>query len=239
MPNTLACIQSVQDDYDARTSEIERYFDFVELLDVGQQEISKTLAARKLDEGALLKTLKANCFLLLYNLMEAVTKNAVQGLYDHLRAQNADYDNCCDRLKKMVLKNVKREIAALNVQHPNEPTKPAYDKRNDAILEVMTGAFIVKNLLSGSVDAKSLRELAQDFGFSPVHGARNRDPKKLLPVKSRRNALAHGDLTFDDVGKDYTVPELKDIKESVFNFMQQFILNVDDYLRNRLYLAVP
>lgn len=239
MSQTLVHIQSVQDDYDARASEIERYFSFLEMMDAGQKDISHALRAKSVDEADLFKTLKANFFLLLYNLMEAVTKNTIQGIYDHLRGQNARYDDCCVCLKKVVFKNIKREMTVLSIVESKAPHNLIFDRQQDIADHIMAEAFLVKNLLSGSVDAKALRELAEDFGLHPVKGSRDKNPERLVTVKSRRNKLAHGEQTFNEVGKDYSILELKDTKESVLNYMQQFVLNVDDYLSKRQYLANP
>jgi len=230
MPSTIICIQSVQLDYEARASEIERYFEFLNLLDSGQVEVSTLMALGQVDENALFKTLKANCFLLLYNLMEAVTKNAIQSIYDHMRSEGTSYDLCCDQIKKVVLKNIKSEKLGIETAHR---------RLSDVVRHIVTETFLVESLLSGSVDASSLKDLARTYGVSQKLHSRHSDGKRLVDVKSKRNALAHGSLTFNDVGKDFPLSELEDIKKNVLIYMQQFIINVDIFLSRRLYLANP
>lgn len=230
MPHAIVAIPAVQVDYDSRVSEIEQYFEFLHLLDSGKAEVSALMALGALDETTLFKTLKANCFLLLYNLMEAVTKNAIQGIYDHMRVEGTDYDSCCDSIKKVVLNNIKQQKLGVDKAH---------QLLQDIVRHIVTETFLVETLLSGNVDSDALRTLARDYGVSPKLASRHSDGTRLVEVKGKRNALAHGSMTFNDVGKDFLLSDLETIKANVFGYMQQFILNVDDYLQKRRYLAQP
>lgn len=227
--STITCLISVQNDFDARVTEIEGYFSFLRLIDNNTDDISTSISGH-LNKDELLKTLKAGCFLLIYNLMEAATKNSIQGVYDYLRIQGIAYDSCCEAIKKIALKNLKSEkISVAN----------AYSKLSDIVKHILTETFLVENLLSGSVDARSLKSLAEEYGISSRLSTKHSDGSKLLDVKNKRNNLAHGSLTFNEVGRDYTVDELFIIKDNVLVFMQKFIANVDAYLNSREYLDTP
>jgi len=224
----LGIMQSVQDDFDSRVGEIDRYFNFVSLLDSRVPDALAVITNAGLDDDALFKTMKANCFLLLYNLMEATTKNSIQGIYDHLRQEGVVYDDCCDLVKKVAIKNIRHEKLGVDQVHA---------KLGVLVTHMVTETYQPKYLLSGSVDRESLVCLARSYGVSTRLASRQSDGKRLEDVKKQRNALAHGNLTFDEVGRDATWSDLIDIKGNVVHYMQSFINNVNDYLAARKYLA--
>lgn len=223
----ITCLEAVQINYESRVDEINQYFDFISKLESQGDFFGKQFP--DIDNREILKTLKANCFLLLYNLMESVTKSTIQGLYDHLKEKNVKYDDCCERIKKVVLKNAVHEKNRHTLQK----------KLKKIVLDIVTETFLVETLLSGSVDAQSLRKLAGEYGFSGHLAGNGFSGERLVEVKNKRNDLAHGEITFNEAGRDTSLNDLEDIKTDVFGYMQQFIINVDVYLSSRQYLASP
>ena len=56
-------------------------------------------------------------------------------------------------------------------------------------VDVIVATFRKKELFSGNVDAKRIREVALQYGFQNP----KKKAKELLTVKANRNDLAHGD----------------------------------------------
>ena len=86
---------TVQQDFQTRAGEIENYFRFVQLLADGEILLTPSDATvpplNRDDSDSLLKTLKANGFILLYNLVESTMKRgcklgSVKGFSLGLRA---------------------------------------------------------------------------------------------------------------------------------------------------------
>jgi hypothetical protein len=92
----------------------------------------------------------------------------------------------------------------------------------------------VKDLFSGNINAKTIYDLAKKYGFSP-----NTDPKltnngqALRVVKDKRNDLAHGVFSFQEVGKDFTEQDLLKIKDQVIAYLSQILDNIEDYINNK------
>jgi len=217
----------VQNDFKIRSEEVTRYFQFLREFDerriVFQGSPSKP-AMTAVEQTSLLKTLKANGFLLLYNLVESTLKNAVEAIFDEFKTRSVSFDSCIESVRNIVLANVKKRsvsdlLAALS----------------SISVDVVTTTFRKDELFSGNVDGRRIREIAESYGF--------RDPaknsNKLLTVKTNRNDLAHGNKSFAEVGRDYDINELEKIQEEVVTFLEELLANVADYITTRAYLSSP
>jgi hypothetical protein len=87
----------------------------------------------------------------------------------------------------------------------------------------------------GNLDAARIREVCDAHGVSHKTDRRTRGGEKLLVVKNRRNALAHGDLSFVECGRDYTVAELKEIKMQSFWYLKAILRNIDRFNTKKTY----
>ena len=204
-------MQSVVEDYKKRSEEIEVYFTFVS--SANKSPSNTELFGTNHDQ--LIKTFKANSFLLLYNLIESTVRNAIEAIFDEFRAKNVRYDNCRSEVQKLILSNLrKRNIDAI---HPT---------LMDLSLSVVYATFEKSELFSGNVDARRIRETAEDFGFKVpvVNGAH------LLTIKTNRNHLAHGDKSFTEIGRDFSVDELEEIKKTVLSFLEKLLESIESYL---------
>lgn len=99
--------------------------------------------------------------------------------------------------------------------------------------DVISRTFRKEKIFSGNVDARQIKKVANEYGFSPPSA----DGRDLLTVKASRNDLAHGSKSFSEVGRDYTMSTIIDIKEKVIAYLDSMLTNVADYINNKLYLA--
>jgi hypothetical protein len=103
--------------------------------------------------------------------------------------------------------------------------------------DIITVGFNREELFSGNIDARLIKETANQYGFS-----HQTDPQKtgngsdLLTVKSNRNDLAHGIKSFAEVGKEQTADELIQIKNKVIRYLRQILQNIESYLVKQEYL---
>lgn len=93
-----------------------------------------------------------------------------------------------------------------------------------------------KNVLriSGNLDARAIRDLLSDHKITITDQA---DKPKMLIVKRKRNQLAHGEESFGDSARDYTVSDLEDFKDEVLDFIEAVLDTMKEYYDNKRYLA--
>jgi hypothetical protein len=216
-------------DFNERSKEVSKYFIFLKNLEQEAIQLSmKKNSKVKTIDSELLKTLKASGFLLLYNLVEATMRNAIEAIFDELRDKRVSYDNIKPKLKKIILKNFKK-------RNPDDIVRSI----TDISLDIITVCFDRQDLFSGNVDGREIKKTAEQYGFSHrTNGSKTGDGNDLLTVKTNRNDLAHGFKSFSEVGRDKSADELLEIKNKVLRYLRQILENIEQYLSDQEYLDV-
>jgi len=217
-------------DFNERSREVSKYFIFLKSLEQGTTKLSmvgngESPKIRKID-SELIKTLKASGFLLLYNLVEATMRNAIEAIFDELRSQGVSYDRISPQLKKIVLKNLKKRNPDI-----------IFSSITAISIDIITAGFDKQDLFSGNIDGKKIRETATEYGFSHLtDSVRTANGSDLLTIKSNRNDLAHGIKSFAEIGRDKSADELLEIKNKTVRYLKQILQNIEQYLSNEGYL---
>ena len=219
-------------DFNTRAQEVDDYFIFLESLikQSTKLAVADSAGRDKIQSlnPELAKTLKANGFLLLYNLVESTVRNAIEAIFDELKNQAISFDQLKPEIKMIVLQNLK-----------NRSPKKIHLQINQISIDIITATFDREELFSGNVDAKLIKAIAEKYGFSyKTEPTKTKDGKNLRAVKDNRNDLAHGVKSFEEVGRDQTIEELLEIKEEVIEYLRQILQNIKIYLDNQEYLDV-
>lgn len=209
----------------SREDEVARYFAFLGAIDSGVHRVvaisDGNPAYNHLDLTEITKTLKANSFLLLYNLVESTVKNAIEAIFDDLQANRIAFDACRKELRRIMLLNLKKrdidKLLPLVANLANDLARVTFSK---------------DELFSGNVDARLIRKTALKYGFlEPSKRSGN-----LLTVKDNRNDLSHGNKTFGEVGREYDFTRLDSIRKEVTEYLEELIVNIEQYIKSQGYL---
>lgn len=218
-----------QTEFSERVAEIEAFLKFVEQVELGSvrlmcgnQDHGVLPAYSPQDQTDLLRTFKASAFLLLYNLMESTATNAIDAIFDEFARQGTEFDACRLEIRRVILGNLKQHEVAKLLPHLNQLS-----------MDVMTKTFLKDKVFSGNVDARKIRDLADEYGF----GRPAADGSDLLTVKTNRNDLAHGSKSFADVGRDYTVADIIAMKDKIIIYLKVMLDNVAAYILGKQYLS--
>lgn len=212
-------------------SEINAYFETLAMLDRGVCCIvCQTLTGEEeimTIDSELSKILKANGFILLYNLIESTVRKSIDAILNVVKDEGLTYGALSDKLKKLW---IKQEVKNINA--------------NDVSVKVLDIAESVLNNellllkqecinISGNIDAQKIREIAQMVGYDePKDGA------ALKTIKDKRNHLAHGEYTFAEIGKEFSVKDLMTFKQKTEEHLKLVLMNVEDYINNKKYRVV-
>jgi hypothetical protein len=153
-------------------------------------------------------------------------RNAIQAIFDELQGQGVSYDQITPQLKKIVLKNLKKR----------DPDR-IFSSITAISIDIIIAGFDRKDLFSGNLDGRKIRETATEYGFlDTTDSAKTGDGIDLLIIKANRNDLAHGVKSFAEVGRDKTADELLEIKKKTVTYLRQILQNIEQYLSNQDYL---
>lgn len=210
-------MEQVKRIYEDRVSEIENYLRFVLLV----VDDTNPVQGDDIDKDSLRKTLKATAVLVLYNLMEATVREVVQAIFDELKVRKVSYDDCSDLVKRVVLENHKK----------HNPSR-IQAELDQIAFDIVHKTFNSGALFNGNVDGRKIREAAKDFGFKDPSTGKY---QHLLTIKNARNNLAHGFVSFNELGKDMDESSLNEYMRQVKDVLKETIENVQEYINTAAY----
>jgi hypothetical protein len=228
-------------DFDERAKEVSKYFYFLKNLEQGSIQLSMgntNNPKTKPINNDLEKTLKATGYLLLYNLVEATMRNAIETIFDELKTQRVSFDDVREEIRKMIINHVRDK----DIQSTDALLIGLRNISVD-IISVTFDALVKKEnkkrLFSGNVDAREIKKTAKFYGFSSqTNNSKTQDGSDLLTIKTNRNDLAHGFKTFEEVGKNATANELLKIQKRVICYLREILENIEIYISNKEYLQI-
>jgi MAE_28990/MAE_18760-like HEPN len=206
------------DDFDERARDVGDYLCFLRDLEQEKILLNQDGVISKIDTE-LDKSLKATGFLLLYNLVESTMRNAIQSIFDEISNKGVFFDKLRIEIKKIILQNVKKNVQECGVND-------VVGKIENIFNDIIQSGFNQDELFSGNVDAKEIRRIAKQYGFSATTDLDTRDGFDLLSIKEHRNDLAHGVMSFKEVGKNTSAENLVQISARVIKYLRQILENI-------------
>nr|WP_321520591.1 MAE_28990/MAE_18760 family HEPN-like nuclease [uncultured Macellibacteroides sp.] len=182
-------------------------------------------------ESDFFKILKANGYLLLYNLIEAVVEKSLDITFKAINEEQMSYTSTSDSLRKLCIKLHSNKIREIN-------KSKSISTEIKGIIDYFINSRLIelsKDLLSGrsgNLDSKKINEILMELGMTPTNF-----PTSLRNVKQKRNNLAHGNISFTDGGKDVVLTDLVACKDEVINYLDDFINKVRQYVNYKEYIA--
>jgi hypothetical protein len=228
-------MKEILNEFKERVKEVDLYFDF--LCNVLSTDVNLHSAKTGVSQPVnvnVQKILKANFFLILYNLIEAIIKKSIQKIHDSMERDGLSYKLTRPEIQRILIsyryKQLRESNSANFVQAIEELLA---DALNDAAVKLDPDSIPI----SANLDAKKIRELARVYGFSEATKKAKRGGADLLIVKNQRNSLAHGDLTFSECGRNYNISDLKRIKNEVIYFLEDILKNIKVYIDAKEYCS--
>ncbi len=179
----------------------------------------------------VLTTLKASVLLLLYNLVEGTTAACIQAIKDAINTSVEPFAEFSASLQLLTLRNIYMPGSS--------------DGWHDqAVEESPGGGAIVRfaidkraSYFSGNLDLQALQKMLGRFGISISDEISQRVDGAFGTVKIKRNALAHGDASFSNVGRDFTTRDLRGFADHIVAGMRAVAAEVGDFVAERRFLA--
>lgn len=214
-------------EYNKRLKEVEIYFDTLKLLDNGNCSIKciDILGEETIKEidSELSTILKANGYLLLYNLVESTIRKSIDAVLNSIHASSATYRSLSDTLRRLWIKQEGKNI------------------NNDRIISIANSVLENELLIfkkeciniSGNIDAQQIRAILKQLGGNEI-----KDGRHLEAIKKKRNNLAHGEFSFSEIGRDCTVSELIVYKDNTKDYLSKVLDEIESYIANKKYLCI-
>ena len=221
-------------DYNERKQEIECYYKFLRKISSKSYTLKNTRSRKDecLDDR-IAKILKANTFLLLYNLIESTTDKAIEYICTEITSSNVKYSE--------IIEDIKNQWTKVQTKcHLKTNDEGALRKALKQILDKTINDYIrVENQYKlkyrDNIDSSELRKIAKDFGFNLEFATSLKGGKSLDEILQKRNNLAHGSMLFSDCGRDYTLIDLTQYKNDTYKILEKFLKMIDSYIKKQKY----
>ena len=234
-------MEKAKEEFQNREIEINKYFDFLTKLDNDVPTLHYTTLGvnqAHIIDSNLLKILKANGFLLIYNLVESVTRILLVEFLNSISKSNISFEKLNQDIQNLWIAN--KRFADKNIKNKSEETI-----FQEIYKEIVTNTFVsftteIKNNqgeitkefieLSGNVDATKIRRLALKYGFDSKVGEAEKAGADLEEIRRKRNYLAHGRLSFMECGAKVSVIDMCKYKDNAIFYMHSIIMNIENHI---------
>ena len=187
-----------------------------------------------------INTIKSGLLVHLYNIVEATSTRTLGVVSDAVVSAPPG------QWTEKVLKEWVR-VRILNTEDSNS------DKALNTLTSISaslasgqkTEPFKVKNI-PGSWNLESIKLIAKrlncvlkvdDVVAKKAHTPTYRDETNAFRfLADRRNAIAHGNTTFEEGAKEYTLDQIKDLADSILPYLEAVIHSYQTYLNNNEFL---
>jgi hypothetical protein len=227
-------MKAVLDDFELRLDETKSFLRMLKLLDAPDASIGSSATSLTPVQDDWRRVSKATAFLMLYNVVEAAIRSAFSHLYNQVTASGCTAATATSQILEVWIDQQHRLLT-------RETASPS-NYRNSAasiVAQVIAKAVLELNPeklpVSGNLDAQAIRELFTKHGIPCKTPQKAKGGIDLKLVKDQRNALAHGDKTFSECGRETTVADLQRIADQVDEFMRSALRNLGRYIRGKSY----
>ncbi|MCZ3201092.1 MAE_28990/MAE_18760 family HEPN-like nuclease [Acinetobacter baumannii] len=237
-------------DYCDKVLEVRHFFDFIDILEnskeleiKGNKKISNEPISPFRIERNLIETIQSSGFLLLYNLIESTMTASIDAIYQTLQQLEVKYSSNNTELFIFTLsENLRKELLKqYSSIFSSEGIKEISSQKIHIFGTIINKGYNKKNLFNGNIDCAEINNIAMNrFGFKvrPLEGMPF-NPQHILTIKTKRNELAHGAFTFNEVSRTLAIGELKKHFDSTIKLLDGVFSSIDCYLQNQKYLENP
>lgn len=196
-----------------------------DLLKKSLQEITAFMEYIKKNENTMdkisAKVCKSNIILMLYNLIESCSRSILIEIQTKIQQDVPRINDIRHNILNIIFQRggvPSEELESLEIRNSDE-----------LILHI-----IGKKIFQGNINVRSINKIARQYGFSAISG--DKIGNDIDTIKEKRNDLAHGNISFADLGRSYTLEDIERFKENSQIFLERFLESADLYLKNRGYL---
>lgn len=231
-------MQAVLDDFARRTGEVSGYLEMLHALDRTGAAITGKRSRPVKVEDEWRRVSKAGAYLMIYNLVESSVRAAFSHVYSAMETDGCDLQSASEKLRLLWIDHHHRSI-------DRESSPPS---RYREIAKTLVSAALANEGLrlqssrlpiSGNLDAEAIRYICHNHGVSVVVPRAAKGGEVLDAVKEQRNALAHGDKSFAECGREVTVSDLRRIFKQAVTFLRAILRNIEAFVNQRAYRCNP
>lgn len=226
-------MQNIKRELELRNEEVNSLLEFLNLLQ-SDDELANNLRLRfGSDYTTIMTSIKAGIVLMLYNAVESTMTKGLEEMHEIFIQQNLKFYECNDEIKQLLLvyyENAREKSSDIHKRIPHILQLHAYLGGETFFPLSYKQLCQFYTLYSGNLDSREIISVLKKYGISFEAKI-----SELKTIKDDRNKLAHGELTFEEVGRNLSLPQLENMKERTFQYMSNVVDVLKDYIEEEKY----
>lgn len=231
-------MNTIMDEFASRVAEVDAYIKVLVRLEDPNVVIFDRSRKRKLSligQGSF-KVMKATVFLMIYNLVESSIRSGFRSLYEQMHSEGKTVSELRVELRKLWIGGKYQRVAKKSA------TLQSFEEAATEIVEIVLSQSVAELRheslpISGNLDADKIRDLCQKHGVVIQLHRQAFGGSELVTVKRQRNALGHGESSFESCGQQYSVSDLVRIKKQAVVFVRGVLKSLAKYINEEQYIA--
>ena len=216
--------------FEERLQEIESYLDLLDEFDRQVQEGPPRFGKEGNSVSVLQQQiLYSSVYLQLYNLVEATISLCIDGLSEAILAMKLHPKDLTAKLRREWVRSTARTHIDLNYEGRLNSAVALCDH---FVQTLPISTFVVDKTGGGSWDDAAIERAAKRLGlafrvdsevYTSVKRPFRNDQGALSFIKTLRNSLAHGSVSFAECGRGITVGDLRHLKDLTVGYLREVI----------------
>lgn len=231
--------------FEDRIQEIETYLDLLDVLNKQMQggiprigEAGPTITAQQQ------QILYSSVYLMLYNLVEATITHCIEAVSKAVVEKKLwQPGDLSDKLRQEWVRFIARTHTELNYEHR---LVSALDLCEHLVQTHPVSDFEIGKGAGGNWDEHAIQDISRRIGLelhirpeilNKIKRHIRNDQGALKVIKSLRNELAHGSLSFTECGQNVTVQDLHELKNRTVSYLREVVNSFKIFIDKHEYLS--
>lgn len=178
-------------------------------------------------------SMKANIILMLYNAVESTLTKSLEKIHETIKENRLKYGDLRNEIKKILAVYYGHSMEkSSNIVGEMEYVLQLADFINGNVcFEISYKELIQKYpMYSGNLDSREIIAVLKRYGI-----VFNDRCSELKTIKDGRNKLAHGEDSFEEIGRNLTIPQLEEMANRTFEYLEKMAKAIELYLDEEKY----
>lgn len=227
-------------EFQDRCNDVAEYFRLLEFMDSIATNKHKSLESESHQSGVISylpnrecqKILRANFYLILYNLVESTLNSIISVVKDTVNDEKVPLERLVTSLFNLHIGGLYKNVTSQNriLEISKDLFRKTANKEN-VLLEKL--GFNT----SGNVDYVYFQKVVNAIGCrGRLVIDENRVKIAMDRTKNHRNKLAHGNWSFSNAGSLLTLSQIKEDHQCIVEYLNQSLHNLESFLDDKKYI---
>lgn len=171
---------------------------------------------------SMINIMKSNIALMIYNIIEFTISGLIDNVYEAIKNQELSYVDVNNDIQRLWRKTILNATKDPNANHNTILKKN--EEMIDHILQRKTLELSARDYVrSGNLDGIEIMKTLESHGITFSSSNNSYRPERLSFIKTKRNELAHGSISFTEALRDNAMNDICTDRDTIFSFLEDLI----------------